>query len=115
MFYRDQGVPIVAQQKPIRLGTMRSWVRTLASLSGLRIWLCRLGSHLVLLWLWRRLAAVALIRPLPWELPYAVSVALKRQTDKKRECSAEIIQLLTCPCFYKVEFRVNTGGVRESH
>ena len=32
-----------------------------------------------LLWLWCRLAARAPIRPLPWELPYATDVALKRQ------------------------------------
>ena len=34
------GVPIVAQRKQIRLGTMRVWVRSLASLSGLRIRHC---------------------------------------------------------------------------
>ena len=34
------GVPVVAQWKRIQLGTMRSWVRSLASLSGLRIWRC---------------------------------------------------------------------------
>ena len=33
------------------------------------------GSDPTLLWLWQRLAAVALIRPLAWELPYAVGVA----------------------------------------
>ena len=37
---------------------------------------------MVLLWLWHRLAAVALIRPLAWEPPYAEGVALKRQKDK---------------------------------
>ena len=42
----------------------------------------RRGSDLVLLWLWRRLAAVALVRPLAWELPYAVGAALK---EKKKE------------------------------
>ena len=31
------------------------------------------------LWLWRRLGAAALIRPLAWELPYATGVALKRK------------------------------------
>ena len=44
MFYRKYkflGVPIVAQRKRIRLGTMRCPVRSLASLSGLMIWLCR--------------------------------------------------------------------------
>ena len=32
---------------------------------------CRRGSDLALLWLWCRLAAAVLIRPLAWELPYA--------------------------------------------
>ena len=43
---------------------------------------CRHGSDLALLWLWCRLAAVALIRPLAWEPPYAASAALKRQKKK---------------------------------
>ena len=34
------GVPIVAQQKPIRLGTIRLQVQSLALLSGLRIQHC---------------------------------------------------------------------------
>ena len=42
----------------------------------------RHGSHLTLLWLWRRLAAVALIRPLAWEPPYATGVALKIEKQK---------------------------------
>ena len=36
----------------------------------------RLGSDLVLLWLWRMLVAVAPTQPLAWELPYAMGVAL---------------------------------------
>ena len=36
-----------------------------------------------LLWLWCRLAAIALIRILAWELPYAVGVALKILKKKK--------------------------------
>ena len=36
-----------------------------------------------MLWLWRRLAAAALIGPLVWELPYAMSVVLKRKERKK--------------------------------
>ena len=44
----------------------------------------RCGSDLVLLWLWRRLAAVALIRPLAWEPPYAAGVALKSKKKKKK-------------------------------
>ena len=38
-----------------------------------------------LLWLWWRLAAVAPIRPLAWEPPYAAEVALKRQKEKKKD------------------------------
>ena len=30
----------------------------------------RLGLDLVLMWLWYRLAAAALIGPLAWEIPY---------------------------------------------
>ena len=32
-----EGVPVMAQLKQIRLGTVRLWVQSLASLSGLRI------------------------------------------------------------------------------
>ena len=41
----------------------------------------RCGSDLAWLWLWCRLAATALIRPLAWELLYAMGVALKRQNN----------------------------------
>ena len=68
---RLRGVPIVAQWKQIRLGTVRLRVPSLASLSGLRIqrcgklW-CRRSLDLMLLWLWLwcRPAAVAPIAPL---------------------------------------------------
>ena len=52
---------------------------------------CRRGSYPVLLWLWRRPAATALIRPLAWEPPYATGAALemaKRQKKKKRILTA---------------------------
>ena len=45
---------------------------------------CRCGWDLVLLWLWYRLAAAALIRPLAWELPCATDVALKTKTKEKK-------------------------------
>ena len=45
----------------------------------------RRGSDLALLWLCRRPAAVALIRPLAREPPYAVSAALKRQKKPKKQ------------------------------
>ena len=42
----------------------------------------RRGSDLALLWLWCGPVARAPIRPLAWEPPYAVGVALKRQKKK---------------------------------
>ena len=83
------GVPVMAQQKRIRLGTMRLQVQSLASLSELRIWHClelwrrsqmRLG--LVLLRLWYRLATTTLSRPLAWEPPCAMGAALKNKKKK---------------------------------
>ena len=79
------GVSAVAQRKPIRLGTMRLWVQSLASLSGLRIWLCRelwcrsqIRLRSGVLWLWCRPAAIAPIRPLAWE-------PNKRQKQKQKQ------------------------------
>ena len=44
---------------------------------------CRRGSDpALLLWLWRRPAAIAQISPLAWEPPYAVGAALKREKDR---------------------------------
>ena len=43
---------------------------------------CRRGWDLALLWLRRRLAVVALMRPLVWAPPYAAGVALKKKTSK---------------------------------
>ena len=45
----------------------------------------RCSLDLALLWLWRRPVAVGPIRPLAWELPYAVRAALKRQKTHKKE------------------------------
>ena len=90
----------MAQWKQIRLGTARLWVQSLALLSGLRIQCCvscggghTLGSDLALLWLWlwHRPAAVAPIRPLAWEPPYATGLALKsRKKKKKRKKKVEL-------------------------
>ena len=66
----------MAQWKRIQLAFMRIRVPSLASLSGLKA--------LVLLWLWCRQAAVAPIRRLAWEPPYATGAALKRPKKKKR-------------------------------
>ena len=40
------------------------------------------SSDLELLWLWCRLAAMALIQLLAWEFPYAFGVALKKGKKK---------------------------------
>ena len=72
---------------------MRTWVRSLASLNGLRIPCCRELQHgLDLALLQRRPAAVALTHPLAWEPPYAVGAALKKK--KKREISLLYLNLL---------------------
>ena len=70
-------------------------VRSLALLGGLRILCChelwcrsqtRLGSCIaVALGVGHRPAATALIRPLVWELPYAMGGALKRPKKKERK------------------------------
>ena len=39
----------------------------------------RHGLDLMLLWLWRRPAAVAPIEPLAWEPPYAAGMALNKK------------------------------------
>ena len=44
---------------------------------------CRPGLDPALLWLRRKPAAAALIRPLAWELAYASGVALKSKKKKK--------------------------------
>ena len=57
----------------------------------------RLGLDLVLLWLWRRLAAKALIRPLAWEPPYVTGVALEKakrqnkQTNKQKQMRKQVL------------------------
>ena len=45
----------------------------------------RHGLDLALLWLWRRLEAVASTGPLAWESPYAADVALKSKKEKKKK------------------------------
>ena len=71
------GVPVMAQQKQIQLGTMKLRVRSLALLSGLWIWHCHE--------LWCSLVAIALIRLLAWEPPYAVGVALKSKNNNNNK------------------------------
>ena len=62
----NAGVPIMAQIKQILLVSVRTQVRSLALLGGLRFQHCcgcgcRHGMDPVFLWLWKRPAATALI------------------------------------------------------
>ena len=68
---------------------------------------CGLGA--MLLWLWQRLVAVALIRPLVWEHPYAVGTGLKRRKKKKAEEEIEEIQSR------KIQCGINHLKVEEPH
>ena len=79
----DRELPLWLSRLRSRLVSMRTRVRSLVSLSGLRIRHCLelrcrslIRLDLVLLWLWGRLAAAAPIRPLAWEPPYVVGAAL---------------------------------------
>ena len=54
----------------------------------------RRGSDLVLLWLWHRPAAAALIRPLAWEphMPQVWPSKDKRKKKKKEEEEEEVME-----------------------
>ena len=45
----------------------------------------RCGLDLALLWLWCRLAATALIRPLAWEPPHAAGADLEKDKKTKKK------------------------------
>ena len=49
----------------------------------------------MLLWLWHRLAAAALIQSLAWELPYAMGAALKRQKTNKQNPNSVVVERST--------------------
>ena len=87
----SSGFPLVAHQEWSQLVSMGMLVQSLASLSALRILHCpklwcgpQMWLRSGVVWLWHGLAAVAPIQPLTWEPPCAVTVALKRQKERKR-------------------------------
>ena len=53
---------------------------------------CRRGSDLVVLWLWCKPAATALVQPLAWEPQYAAGAALKKTKKKKKKKEKEKIK-----------------------
>ena len=68
---------------------MHPWPHSVGEVSGVAVSCgkgCRRSSDATLLWLWCRLAATTLIRPLAWEPPCAAEAAqemAKRQKKKK--------------------------------
>ena len=66
---------------------LSQWVKEsgIATSSGVG---CRRGLDPVLMWVWHKPAAVARIRPLAWELPYAAGIALKRKKKRRQESSS---------------------------
>ena len=70
-------------------------------------------ADVALVWLWRRSAAAAPIRPLAWEPPYATGAALKKQINKrglKLDPSSEIHLF----CFLLILFPQLVKGRLES-
>ena len=55
--------------------------KVVGSIPGLPQW----AKDPALLWLWCRPEAIAPIRPLTWELPYAADVALEKTKKKERK------------------------------
>ena len=95
--YVGLGVPVVVQwlMNPTRNHEVVGSIPGL--LSGLRIQRCHepwcrsqiCSSDPVLLWLWRRPAATAPLRPLAWEPPCAMGAALeKTKRQKKKKCGS---------------------------
>ena len=54
----------------------------------------RCGSYPVLLWLWRRPVATALIQPLAWEPPHPMGAALEKAKRPKKKKSFVFVPLL---------------------
>ena len=67
---------------------MNPWPRSVGQGSGVAV-SCgvgrRHGLDPVLLWLWCKAAATDPIQPLAWELPYALSTALKSKKPKPKQ------------------------------
>ena len=102
--YRNSHCGSVGQE--LDIVSLRMCIWSLTSLSGLKVQLllkvcgvdCRNTSDLLLLWLWCRPEAVALIQPPDWELHYAAGVAIKKKKKKKKKrssCCGPVIWLIS--------------------
>ena len=69
---------------------LTQWVKDPAVSYGVG---CRQGLDSALLWLWRRLAATAPIRPLAWEPPYATGAALEKAKRPKKSHLKDLFYL----------------------
>ena len=98
---------VMAQCKRIWIASTRTQVRSLASLSGLRIQHCSELWYRLQMWL-RSHVAVAEVQlqfdPLAWEPPCAAGVALKRQKKKK---DSDSLVMVTCRAGLKRIMRLN--------
>ena len=85
------GVPIVAHRYRIQLVSVRWLFRSLASLSGLRIWhdceVCKLSLEISLLWLWCGRAATSSIwtPSLGTSTCHGYSPKLKKKKEEEEE------------------------------
>ena len=66
---------------------------------------CRCGSDSALLWLWRRLAATAPIRPLAWEPPYATGAAQEMAKRKKNPYTFIYLTIFVYSSFFKSDLQ----------
>ena len=96
---RVQGVPVVAQQLTNPTSTHEDAGSIPSFAQRLRIWRClelwyrlQQGLNAVLLWLWRRPAAIAPIGPLAWEPPHASCSALKRPKKRKKKIRVHFLK-----------------------
>ena len=106
-YIKLQGVPVVAQWKQILLGTMRTWVQFLTSLSGLRIrrcceLCCRLQTRL------RSQFAVAVVQAGSYSSDSTPSLGTSichRCSSKRKKISpfeSEQFTMLYCLCLYLI-------------
>ena len=56
----------------------------------------------MLLWLWHRVAATALIRPLAWELPYAAGATVEKTKRPKKKKKKMMMKMTKIHELYKV-------------